>query len=468
MADMKPNEPAPGPQRGKKGSGILLVIPFFLVLGALTVVSFIPSLRPTVSYAEKRELAAFPAFSWEALVEGTYFDEINLWFSDTFPGREAWIEASDYFIAFHGYSDIAMDFDVMLEVEPTEPPTEPPEEPTSTEAGATEATEESQVPEENSTDPTEDQWGGIEMEDEAQINLGAVIQIGDSVFNQQGFSEYVSKRYAKVMSDFAMEMAGTDVRVISCPAPTAIGIMVEKEYLEMLHCVPQDEIIDFIHSQTTNGVIAVDTFSNLVAHNDEYLYFRTDHHWTARAAYYAYEQMCITLGMEPVPLEDFEEVDQGEFKGSLYGKARWPQKLKTDNVYAYIPQGDISMMVYYSSIHYGVERDMIADMTNRNVYETYLTFLGGDSALVEITNESIPDGPSCVVIKDSYGNCFVPYLTQHYHKVYAIDYRKYREMTLGEFVETLGIQDVIFAPNLTATQSEDGAGMFRNLCGYYN
>ena len=69
----------------KQDTGIRLVIPFLVVLAVLTVVSFIIPLRPTQSQMEKRNLAQFPEFSWEALAEGSYFDDITTWFSDTFP-----------------------------------------------------------------------------------------------------------------------------------------------------------------------------------------------------------------------------------------------------------------------------------------------------------------------------------------------------------------------------------------------
>ena len=68
--------------------------PFIWVLAILTIVSFIIPLRPTESYSERRELAEFPEFSVEALADGSYFSDITLWFSDTFPGRESWIGLS--------------------------------------------------------------------------------------------------------------------------------------------------------------------------------------------------------------------------------------------------------------------------------------------------------------------------------------------------------------------------------------
>jgi hypothetical protein len=55
-------------------------------------------------------------------------------------------------------------------------------------------------------------------------------------------------------------------------------------------------------------------------------------------------------------------------------------------------------------------------------------------------------------IKDSYGNPVAPYLTQNYHKVYVIDYRKYTVMNLRSFVEQYEIDDVIMLNNLNAAQ----------------
>ena len=64
-----------------------------LVAVASVIVWIIP-LRPTESAFEQRELAKFPAFSWEALASGSYFDDISLWFSDTFPARETFVQMS--------------------------------------------------------------------------------------------------------------------------------------------------------------------------------------------------------------------------------------------------------------------------------------------------------------------------------------------------------------------------------------
>ena len=147
--EIRDQKPAPG---GK------LTIPFFLVMAVLTVAAFIVPLRPTVSYSEKRELAKFPEFSLEALVSGDYFDDISLWFSDTFPGRDGWMSVSRFTESLHGYSEVSIvedDFlaDIIGNVA-TEAPTEQepadtlPEEDTAATEGSAEETMEDTEPSE--------------------------------------------------------------------------------------------------------------------------------------------------------------------------------------------------------------------------------------------------------------------------------------------------------------------------------
>ena len=159
-------------------------VPFFVVLGILTVVSFLIPLRPERSYSEKRELAKFPEFSFSALADGSYFDDITLWFSDTFPGRETWITLANLDDALYGHSEITIQGELpVTETVPPIPENPEPAVPTQTEPTQTAETE---TPE---TEPQEDSWGGVDAGDAAEIirNLTA-FQIGDSAFIFQNFS----------------------------------------------------------------------------------------------------------------------------------------------------------------------------------------------------------------------------------------------------------------------------------------
>lgn len=454
----------------RRASGFYLAVPFLAVLAVLTVVSFLIPLRPTRSSSEKRELARFPEFSLEALASGSYFDDISTWFSDTFPGREGWLSLSSRLTSLHGYSEISIQEDSSVEEMMFQQPAEntPAETPPAQTPPADEPSGQTEPPTtapEETTAPTEPAWGGVDAGEDADITISSssIIQIGDAAFNGLGFSKQQSRRYTASLTKFSDKAAELGVRVVSAPPPLAIGILVEKEYLEKLHCSPQDETIAFLHDNMGQNVIPVNTYDALITHNSEYLFFRTDHHWTALGAYYCYQAICEALDMEPAELSSFQEFDQGVFTGSLYGKTSHTERLRKDNVMAYIPQGDITMMVYNNNA-YGYEMPVIADTTNRKDNEKYLTFISSDNPLSVITNESLPDAPNCILVKDSFGNCLAPFLTQNYHKVYVVDYRKFNACTLDYFIRNYPVQDVIFAPYLMATQSILGNDLIESLC----
>lgn len=430
-------------------------IPFFVVLAVLTVVSFIMPLRPTRSQSEKRNLAQFPEFSVNAVISGTYFHDIDTWFSDTFPGREGWLTVSSRIQEFHGYSTIAIGGEIHVDNEPIAVP-EAPTAPATLPVIETEPEEETQeqVIIEEIAPPSEDveEWGGVYAGEDAEIMYGnSLIQIDDTIFSYCRFSQAGCDRYIQTTNTAAASLADKDVRLVSMPIPTSIGIMVENEYLENLSCTPQNDIINYMFAGMHESVIKVDLYPTLVDHNDEYIYFRTDHHWTARGAYYAYVELCDALGYEAAPLESFEEWDMGDFEGSNYWSAVYPSKLKVDRLYAYVPQGDIRMLICPDGRN-GYEWPLLMDKTHRELNTKYMAFLSGDHALAIVTNNSLPDAPNCVIVKDSYSNPLIPFLTQNYHNVYVVDYRMYSTMRLKHFVEQYDIDDVILANNLNAAQ----------------
>ena len=466
MAKNKPKYLKKKPTQPKE-PGIGYAIPFFVVLAVLTVVSFILPLRPSVSYIEKRSLAEFPEFSVESLTSGDYFDDISTWFSDTFPGRESWITLASNVQSCHGYSEIMIagdpsdfaSYDESTTVPETDPTTLPDEEPTETSAEnteesaeASEETEELIVLEEVTVpEAPVEEWGGVDAGANSIFNAGAVIQIGDHLFQHQGFSEFQSDRYIATVNKVAEIYTEQGIRVASALPPQSVGVMIEPEYLEKINCADQAEISTYILERLSEQVYTVDTVPLLRSHNDEYIYFRTDHHWTALGAYYVYEALCKELDMEPAPLENFEVWDQGAFQGSLYWKAPRPASLTEDNVYAYNPPGDLNTRISKSGDG-GFEWTVLTDMTKSDVSTKYMTFLAGGGQMVKIVNNDLPDAGNCVIIKDSFGTCIAPFFTQNYHTLYVVDYRYYSK-NMSTIVRSFEIDDIIFLPNLGATQT---------------
>lgn len=470
-AKFAPKNEAPKKKKRKKKPSPYYTVPFFVLMVALTVVAFIIPLRPTQSYGEKRNLAAFPEFSTEALLSGTYFDGITLWFADTFPGRDKWLEVSASVEELHGISDITLYGDA---VKGDEIPTVTTSETTETTAPPTTAA--TTVPPET-TEPTEptvketvapptepvEQWGGVDAGDDANIILGSVLQIGDSAFNYFGFSQYWSDYYVDCVNTLAEQVEPYGTKVVCALIPSAVGVMVEKEYMEKIECADQEAAIDYMNAGMDSRITAVDMFQNLVEHNDEYIYFRTDHHWTALGAYYCYEDICAALGMEPAPLDSFEVWDQGEFEGSLYWSCNQSSKLRLDNVYAYNPPGDLETWITGNDGG-TFQWTVLTDMSYSDVSSKYMTFIAGDNPMTEIINHDIPDAPTCVLVKDSFGNCLAPFLTQNFSTVYVMDFREYRAMNLAAFAEIYDVDYVIFGHMLGMAQTEGANSCFGWLC----
>ena len=101
-------------------------LPFYAALTALTVFAWLLPLRPSYSLIEKRELEKFPDFSMQALLSGDWFDGINLWFSDTFPGREGFISANMQLTDLYGVGETTITGTVEEVAIPTVAPADKP------------------------------------------------------------------------------------------------------------------------------------------------------------------------------------------------------------------------------------------------------------------------------------------------------------------------------------------------------
>lgn len=451
---------------------IKLAAPFFTVLFVLGLIALIIPLRPTESMREKRRLAQFPELTISSLFSGDFFDGVSTWYSDTFPGREAWLSVATTLNNFHGITTNVIDYtqltqntvDDMPDVLPTPTQTVPEQGELTDEP--TETPEPTPVPTPEPTPyfveidtPTEsvETWGGLGDNDEKVIH-GTALQIGGAAFEKFSFNENLTNLNANMVSRAANIAAEYDVRFFDMPIPASVGIMLSSDLLDRLGMDDQGQAIAYKFEKENDTVIKVNVFNTLIRHNTEYIYFRTDHHWTDLGAYYAYETFCRMADFEPVPLSDFEERDMGDFLGSFYSTSPQPAKLETDRLYAYQPPGNIEMQLYRNGTTFSA--DPIIDMSQSNIFSKYSAFLGGDSMMTVLTNNDLPDAPNCVVYKDSYGNPFVLYLTQHYHRVYALDFRQYDAMGMRSFIQNYHINDVILAESMSKAM---GYGAYEQL-----
>ena len=113
----------------------------------------------------------------------------------------------------------------------------------------------------------------------------------------------------------------------------------------------------------------------------------------------------------------------------------------------------VTMTVYNESGAKVVENvPVVFDETSAPAAYKYGAYIYGDNAYTVITNTAKTDGSSCLVVKESFGNAFVPFLADHYQTVYVIDYRHWSG-SISSFVKENGVGDVVFCNNLSAIRN---------------
>lgn len=458
-----------------KSRAILPSLPVIIVFVAITVMAWLIPLRPVTSQTENRNLERFPQFTVAALFDGSYFDDISVWFSDTFTFRETWISTTKKLETLYGtrtvaiYGDIGSNDDIpeiIVSTQNTEPYATDPTKPTDTDPS--EKPEKEFDPREEGMqeapdDATQSAWGGQVIAEEDYINRGAVIQIGNATYIYTGFSQNNADRYAAAMNKAVDRLDGR-ARLFCVLGLENTTFMLTREDRIAMGCKPEEDAVDYMYSKMDPRVNTVRIYDNMIAHNSEYLAFRTDHHWTATGAYYAYEAWCREAGFEPVPLSEYEVIEYPGFYGSYYARAGQSKLLKEDTVVCYVPPGNVKLYLSdENSDSLGWEQPLITDRSRSKPNSKYLAFLAGDHAKGTFINDDITDGSSCVVIKTSVGNPFVYYLTQHYQYVYVLDIRYYSYRNLSSFVKRYEVDDVIFMHGAGLAMGSGGSSLITSF-----
>ncbi len=285
--------------------------------------------------------------------------------------------------------------------------------------------------------------------DASIVEYTGVVVIGDACYELYNYGDTTAQSYAAEITTLADSLEGIS-NVYSIPVPLGSGIVFPDNLKDQVSISDQKEAVSSILGHMGDNVIGVNIYGSLMEHRSEYLYFRTDHHWTHLGAYYAYEDFCEAKGITPNAQDSYEKATFDGFIGSFYFNNTQDTTLKNnpDTIYANIPTANATMTVTAAD---GTVFDwpIVKDVTDYNAGTKYSCFIAGDNPYVIIENADITDGSSCIVVKDSFGNAFVPYLVDHYQTVHVIDFR-YWTGDLATFAEENGVEDVIFVNNISA------------------
>lgn len=191
------------------------------------------------------------------------------------------------------------------------------------------------------------------------------------------------------------------------------------------------------------GATWADLYSSLWEHKDEDIFYRTDHHWTSLGAYYGYTALAEALGYTPVPLDAYTEtVRSTEFYGTVFSSSgvRW---VSPDTITTYVPDTGITVTSYtYDSTGKPVEVPRsLYDTSFLSVKDKYSTFLGGNQSLGVVKTPNT-DKPKLLIIRDSYADSLVPFLTPHFSEIHLVDLRYYK-LSLADYIQQNDIDQAL-------------------------
>lgn len=260
-------------------------------------------------------------------------------------------------------------------------------------------------------------------------------------------------RNIKAVEDYFMTASETiDKQKLSFLLVPTSGLVMQEKLPKNARLFDQVKYIDQVQ-KAMKDYNFVDVRDTLMDHNDEYIYYKTDHHWTSAGACLAYDAWRERTGGE-AETEDglVKNVVSDKFRGSLYSKI-----LDADSAYDEIWTYGLQKDEAFGSkdctvtIDEKQQLDSIYDDEKLQEKDKYAYFLGGNYGQVHIQNQkaaSKAKGKNILIIKDSFANSFVPFVTQDYENIYMVDLRYYNG-DMKAYLQEHEITDVLVLYNVS-------------------
>lgn len=208
-----------------------------------------------------------------------------------------------------------------------------------------------------------------------------------------------------------------------------------------------DEIYSSVDCNTIDSL-----YDELIKAKTRKLYYSLDHHWTTEGAYVGYTAYCRAKGLEPLPESAFDiKTVTDDFKGTIYSKLN-DITLKGEEIQVY--EQDLDLTVLYD----GEESNSLYNYDYLDKKDKYSLFLNNIHSLVEITNNNIDSARTLAIAKDSYANSMIPFLVNHYKKIYVFDTRSYKG-AVSDFVKENNVDDVLILYNMNTIDTDTGVNV---------
>ena len=197
------------------------------------------------------------------------------------------------------------------------------------------------------------------------------------------------------------------------------------------------------------GAAFADVTEALASHSGEYLFYKTDHHWTSLGAGYAFQALAPQMGISAPSLDRYTVYSVSDsFEGTL--SSRSGSHSAKDRVDIYVPDTEVQYSVSYVD-----SQKRVASLYSRAALEQkdhYTVFFGGNHSRVDITTTA-QTGRCLLLLKDSYANCFVQFLYPHFDRIIMVDPRYYYG-DLENLISGQSVTDVLYLYNLDTFLSD--------------
>ncbi len=413
---------------------LCVIVPIYTFL----VIYFVALPRSTVSYIENRNLATFPEFTWESYWSGDFAADVGDYFVDTVPNRDTLKQAASNLLNLLGvkYNDVQITGNMSVVNDTSSDTDSDTQAASDTASQSNDASANTDTSTDSEVDNSKDY--GQEIADGVYTN-GVIVVYQDGHYRAMSmYGGGSGETYAAAVNATAESLP--DVNVYSMIAPTASEYYTPSNFSQ--YNASQSDDIDAITELLDSSVTSLNICSVLEKHTTENIYTRTDHHWMSLGAYYAAQAFASAAGVSFDDLSAYNEVTVEGYVGTMYSFSDNNADLLNDpeDFVYYEPSGTYYTDYYDQSFNFEYSGDLLVSIGDTS--SMYLTYMGGDGYIVDVQTD-VTNGRKLLVIKDSYGNAEIPFYTGSFEEIFVIDMR-YAEINLINFVEDMGITDILF------------------------
>ncbi len=382
----------------KKITNIITIVLFLAILFGLSV-AFIAVPDKSYSENENRNLQTFPALTWDSFLDGSFSSAMNEYFADQFPLRDA-------FVSIKALSELAL---------------------------------------------LKGENDGVLLGKNNTLAVRTFSMFKDRLTRTDGMDMYYAETVRKQLNILNNFAAGCSVPVNAVIPPRVLDVA------DSAFNYPSDislALLGELDAVSADVLVPVSGMLKEKYASGEYVYYRTDHHWTTLGAYYAYCEVMKSFGMEEdiIPADKFTvETVSDEFYGTTWSKGGF-RFVKPDTMEFWSLGNDSDFTTTIGETQFSG----FYDRSYLDKKDKYSAFIGGTNDVTLVTKNTVEDRPVLLLPKDSFANSLVPFLAQHFDLVLV---NMANRMTdVSSYIETYSADRVLIVWNVENLVSNGNLG----------